>query len=457
MNKKIHFIGVGGAGISALARLSQSLGYKVSGCDQKDSNTLQALKADGFNLEVGHSPKHLDKSINKIVVSSAIPWDNPEIAEARSLGLPVLKRDSFCGELMQGKCGIGVAGTHGKTTTTSLISHLLVSAGLDPTFIVGGVLKNYQTNARLGQSDYFVIEADEYDRMFLGLRPKVAVITHLEMDHPDCYQDFADYKKAYLDYASLVPENEGLLIGCGDNINVCEIFSQLKTASKTYGFAPSDDFRVRIIKRENQEVIFNLKNPKINFNEDFQIQIPGIHNALNASAAIIVGLHLGIPLDEIKKACSSFLGAGRRFDIVGITNNIMVVDDYAHHPTAVKTTIEATKAFGRRLLVVYQPHQFARQAKLLKDYAGVFNEADFVFLTQIYASRDKDTTCVNGRDLFNLVQKDLPDTAYYFADHTELVDEVAKKAQPGDLILSMCVGNGQSLTKKIFEKLKKND
>lgn len=449
--KHIHFIGVGGSGLSALARICQKLGFVVSGSDIEESKTTKELQNEGITVYIGHHEKNIGKSIDLVIVTSAVIEENPEVEEAKRKGIPVFKRDFLIGKLMEGKIGIGISGTHGKTTTTAMVTYLLKSNKLDPTFLIGGVSKNYQTNAGVGTKDYFVIEADEYDNAFLGLKPQIAVVTSIEMDHPDCFANLQEYTTAFKKFLSLVPE-DGLVVACGDWPEIQKILPQLNAEVITYGKNKKNDWYFQKVKLSPGRSSFNVcKNGKEV--GSFGLSIPGEHNVTNALVPIIIGDYLGIPLQGIKSALQTFKGTKMRFDILGEVNDILVVEDYAHHPTAVRVTLQAGLTYNRPVKVVYQPHQYARTAVLLNDYEGVFAGAKKVYLNKIFAARDKDTTCVSGEDLLKVIKKDGTD-AEYIESIDGLFEKAASEADPGDLILVMAVGNGHIIAEKIVLGLK---
>lgn len=448
---KIHFIGIGGSGLSALARICKGLGFRVSGSDISESKNTRDLKEEGVGVFIGHRKENIDDKTDLIIVTSAIIDENPEIEAAKSKGIPVFKRDFLLGKLMENKIGIAISGTHGKTTTTAMVAHLLKANQLDPTFLIGGISNNYQTNAQVGKGKFFVIEADEYDRAFWGLKPKIGIVTSIEMDHPDCYNDIEEYADSFKKFLHLVP-NDGLALGCGDWPEIKKIFAELSTKILNYGEGSTNDWYFSNLTLSPGGSSFDTYNGKEKFGR-FKLNIPGKQNVTNAMVPIVVGNYLEIPLEGIKKAIRTFSGTEQRFDILGVVNDIMVVEDYAHHPTAVRVTLDAALTYQRPVKAIYQPHQYARTAILLNDYKGAFTGSKKAYLNKIYAARDRDTTCVKTEDLLEVVKKDVPN-AEYIEDTSELAEKVAKEAEAGELILVMGVGNGRTIAEKILSGLR---
>jgi len=371
--KHIHFIGIGGSGLSALAKMCKDLGFLVSGSDIKESEMTKKLQEQGIIVYIEHKKEHISDDVNLIIVTSAVTGVNPEIEEAKKKNIPVFKRDFLVGELMKGKIGIAIAGTHGKTTTTAMVVHVLKYNQMDPTFLIGGVSKNYETNAGVGLKNCFVIEADEFDRAFLGLKPEISAVTSIEMDHPDCFSNLQEYIDSFKKFLELVPEN-GLVIGCGDWPEIKKILPQLNTKITTYGKNPENDWYFQNVRFFPGGSCFDVYKHGNKFGT-FKLAIPGEHNITNALVSIIIGDYLEISKKEIIDALQEYKGTKSRFDIVGKVNDIIVVDDYAHHPTAVRVTLQAALTYNCPVKLIYEPHQYARTALLLNDYSGVFRGA----------------------------------------------------------------------------------
>ena len=445
--KHIYFIGIGGSGLSALARMCKDLGFLVSGSDIKESETTKKLQEQGIIVHIGHKKENISNDIDLIIVTSAVVGINPEIEQAKNQNIPVFKRDFLVGELMKGKIGIAIAGTHGKTTTTAMVVHVLKYNQMDPTFLIGGISKNYKTNAGVGLENYFVIEADEFDRAFLALRPHIGIALNIEMDHPDCFNNFKEYVNSFKKFLELVPKN-GLVVGCGDWPEIKKILPQLNTKITTYGKNLKNDWYFQNVQLFPGGSCFDVYKYSNKFGT-FKLAIPGEHNIINALVPIIIGDYLEIPEKGIIHALQEYKGTKRRFDVVGKINDIIVVDDYAHHPTAVRVTLRAALTYNCPVKLIYEPHQYARTALLLNDYSGVFSGAKKVYLSKIFAARDKNTTCVSSEDLLNVIKKDNI-IAEYIKDFDNLVKKVIQETEPRDLIIVMGVGNGSIIAKNIF-------
>ena len=447
----VHLVGIGGIGLSAIARVLHGWGYRVSGSDRQPSALTEALSAEGITVYAGHRAEHVSGA-DVVVVSSAVPEDNPEVAEARGRGLPVLKRKQFLGKLTAGRSTIAVAGTHGKTTTSAMSAWILTQAGLDPTFIVGGVMQNLRTNARAGDGPHFIIEADEYNRAFLGLRPDVAVITTLEHDHPDCYPTFERMRVAFLTFAEQVTAN-GLLIVGGEDAEARRLGALLATLGRrveTYGFGQRWDWRAEGTQLGNSAA-FQVwhQGKKLGM---CALQLPGSHNVLNALAALAATAEVGADVETALAALTRFRGTERRFEVKGQAAGITVVDDYAHHPTEIRATLAAArlKYVGRPIWAVFQPHTYSRTAALLDGFAAAFDDADHVLVTSIYAAREHDTLGISGADV--VARMDHPDTRY-----VETLDGAVtillKRIRPGDVVITLGAGDGYLIGERILEKL----
>jgi UDP-N-acetylmuramate--alanine ligase len=447
----VHLVGIGGIGLSAIARVLHGWGYRVSGSDAQPSAQTRALTAEGIVVYVGHQAEQvMDADI--VVVSSAIPEDNPEVIEARRRGLTLVKRERFLGELTRGKTTIAVAGTHGKTTTSAMIAWILTQAGLDPTFIVGGVLQNLGSNARAGAGSLFVIEADEYDRTFLGLRPEVAVITTLEHDHPDCYPTFAEMRTAFRLFVERVAAG-GLLIVCGEDTEGKALADHPRGRGcrvETYGLEPVWDWWAQGVQLGNSaafEVGREGKHLGI-----CALQVPGRHNVLNALAALAASSEVGVDFGPAAAALTRFRGTERRFEVKGQAGGVTVVDDYAHHPTEIRVTLSAArlKYPGRALWAVFQPHTYSRTFALLDGFAAAFDDADHVLVTGIYAARESDSLGVSGADVVNRMAH--PD-AQYMASLDDVVATLVDQVEPGDVVITLGAGDGYLVGERLLQSL----
>jgi UDP-N-acetylmuramate--alanine ligase len=447
----IHIVGIGGIGLSAIARVLHGWGYKVSGSDRQPSSLTDALIAEGITVYTGHRPEQV-LGADIVVVSSAIPADNPELLEAGRLGLPVVKREQFLGDLTRGKLTIAVAGTHGKTTTSAMIAWILLEAGLDPTFIVGGVLQNLGTNAGAGAGPHFVIEADEYDRAFLGLRPNVAVITALEHDHPDCYPTFESMRLAFVEFTGQIVDG-GLLVICAEDVESKRLGDQCLAQSRRlewYGLEPAGDWWAEGVQVGNNAA-FEVWHHDRRLGT-CALQVPGRHNVLNALAALAASSAAGVEFGLAAAALTRFRGTARRFEIKGHVAGVTVVDDYAHHPTEIEATLAAArlKYPGRAIWAVFQPHTYSRTAALLGDFATAFANADHVVVTPVYAAREFDTLGVSGDDVVRLMVH--PD-AQYVQTLEDAARVVLDRVQAGDVVITLGAGDGYLIGEWVLRDL----
>lgn len=449
----VHLVGIGGIGLSAIARVLHGWGYTVSGSDQQASALTEALADEGITIFIGHRAEQV-LGVDLLVVSSAVPEGNPEITQAQREDLPVVKREQFLGELTAGKTTIAVAGTHGKTTTSAMIAWILTQAGLEPTFIVGGLLQSMGTNARAGLGPHFVIEADEYDRAFLGLRPDTAVITALEHDHPDCYPSFEEMRQAFIAFTQRIAP-EGLLILCGEDreaVALRELYPANEVRTETYGLDQEWDWRAEGVKLGNSaafEVWYRGKRQG-----PCALQVPGRHNVLNALAALAAAGEAGVDFGTAAAALTMFRGTARRFEIKGQAAGVTVVDDYAHHPTEIRATLAAAriKYPGRNIWAVFQPHTYSRTAALLNGFAAAFEDADHVLVTGIYAAREQDTLGISGADI--VASMEHPD-AHYAQTLDDAVALLLARVQAGDVVITLGAGDGYLIGERVLQNLGK--
>lgn len=398
---RVHFIGIGGSGLSAIARLLKESGYEVTGSDKVLSPFALALQHEGVSIFIGHHPRNV-QGADWVVRSSAVPEDNPEVVAAKNARIPVYRRADFLGKLMAEKTGIAIAGTHGKTTTTAMTVWTLYALGRDPSFIVGGVMNNLRANAHAGKGETFVIEADEYDRMFLGLKPRIEVITNLEHDHPDCYPKFEDMYSAFESFVNLLPP-DGTLIACAEDEGAVTLLSAARRKGyHVVSYSAQGEMTINSPQwmqarniRPNQRGGFDF-TATTNIGGDaagtidISLQVPGEHNVRNALAVLAVIATLGLSLHRAGEALGQFTGTGRRFEVKGERKGITVIDDYAHHPTEIKATLAAARARypGHRIWAVWQPHTYSRTQTLFQEFTRAFKDADEVVVTEIYASRE---------------------------------------------------------------------
>lgn len=402
--KHIHFVGIGGCGMSGIADVLFSKGYRVSGSDLKENKTVAYLREKGMKIFIGHAEENIHGA-DIVVLSSAIPETNPEVVAAKKLKVPMLARAEMLAKVMDEQRGIAIAGTHGKTTTTSLTTTVLMEAGLDPTFFIGGTLHQSGSNARLGEGEYCVAEADESDASFLFLNPCIAIVTNIDVDHLWSYgSDFENLKKTFIEFLHRLP-SDGLAVVCYDDPVNRSILSDIQRPVVTYGFEAGADVQILNFMQQKTQSHFQLKFKNTGETIDIQLNLPGKHNALNTAATIIVAKKLGIPDAPIKKALLGFSGVGRRFQIRGdyIINDIkvLVVDDYGHHPREIAATLEAARSAwpNRRIVLVFQPHRYTRTQNLFADFADVLSKPDQLILLDVYAAGEQPIEGATGLNL----------------------------------------------------------
>jgi UDP-N-acetylmuramate--alanine ligase len=459
--QRIHFVGIGGIGMSGIAEVLLNLGYKVSGSDLKNSTVTQRLAGLGATVFEGHRAENVPGS-EVVVTSSAIAAENPEVAEAHKLHVPVIQRAEMLAELMRLKYGIAIAGMHGKTTTTSMVAAVLAAGGLDPTVVVGGRVDAMGSNARLGKSQYLVAEADESDRSFLKLSPILSVVTNIDREHMDCYRNMRDVTKTFLEFMDRVPFY-GMIVVCHDDPLLRRLLPQVRRRTVTYGTRRGSDFWIKLAKSTKEPNAAGDGRPLSRFHVsyrkqdlgEFTLHVPGVHNVLNATAAIAVGIGLDIAPDAIRTALDQFRGVDRRFQLRDKAAGVSVIDDYGHHPTEIKATLAAAKQCGfRKLHVVFQPHRYTRTHDLMEQFTTAFGDADSLFVLDIYAASEKPIEGISGKALANAVSAKSGRGAKYVASFAEAVESVAAVAQPGDMILTLGAGSVSQLGPMIVEKLK---
>ena len=456
--QRIHFVGIGGIGMSGIAEVLLNLGYKISGSDLRNSTVTQRLAALGAQIFEGHSAANISGA-DVIVTSSAIAVDNPEVAEARHLHIPVIQRAEMLAELMRLKYGIAIAGMHGKTTTTSMVAAVLAAGGLDPTVVVGGRVDAMGSNARLGKSQYLVAEADESDRSFLKLSPILSVVTNIDREHMDCYRDMHDVRRTFLEFMERVPFY-GIVVGCNDDAVLRRLLPRVHRRVTTYGTTRGSDFLIRV--GSSQRAVAGEHSPLtrflVTYKEkdlgEFTLRVPGTHNVLNATAAIAVGMALDIPADRIRAALDGFRGVDRRFQLKGKAAGVSVVDDYGHHPTEIRATLAAARQCGfRRVHVIFQPHRFTRTRDLMDDFATAFSNADTLCVLDIYPASEKPIEGITGEALAARIRDAGKTDVAYAPSIADAVAQVAGMAQPGDMVLTLGAGSVSQLGPQILEKL----
>jgi UDP-N-acetylmuramate--alanine ligase len=461
---QIHFIGIGGVGMSGIAEVLQNLNYKVSGSDIADSVILRRLTQFGIKTYIGHHANNL-QNVDVVVVSSAVKQDNPEVIEAKRLNIPVVPRAVMLAELMRMKQGIAVAGTHGKTTTTSLVASVLAEAGLDPTFVIGGRLNSADANAKLGSGDYIVVEADESDASFLNLLPVMAVVTNIDEDHMETYgHDFQKLKSSFVEFLHRMPFY-GAAIVCVDDPAVREIIPSIARPVITYGLAEEAQIRAVDIVAKQGAMAFNVQFNDADKSNTLAIELnlPGLHNVKNALAAIAVALELEINPEAIQKALSQFKGVDRRFQKYGeiVAKNggtYSLIDDYGHHPVEMKATIEAARgAFpGRRLVLAFQPHRYSRTRDCFEDFIKVMSSVDVILLSEVYAAGEAKIVGADSRALCRAIRLTCKVEPIFVDDIQNMALEIVNIANNGDVVLCMGAGSISATPKAILTFVAEN-
>jgi len=450
--EKIHFVGIGGIGMSGIAEVLLNLGYGVSGSDLRSSEITERLASLGGEIFYGHARENVAKA-DVVVISSAVHEDNPEVIEAHERLIPVIPRAEMLAELMRMKYGIAVAGTHGKTTTTSMVATLLAKGGIDPTMVIGGRLNSLGTNARLGQGKFLVAEADESDGSFLLLSPTIAVVTNIDADHLDFYSGIEEIKDTFVEFVNKIPFY-GLAVLCLDNGNVADILPLVKKRFTSYGLSTQADFRATEVKLAGFTTSFVAHHKGERLGE-ITFNMPGAHNVLNALAAIAVAMELDIPFATIQEGFASFGGVGRRFHFKGEKNGIMVVDDYGHHPTEVRATLAAAKSgWGeRRLVVVFQPHRYTRTKELFEEFVKAFHDADVLVLTDIYPAGETPIEGITAEALAARIRRHGQRDVTWISDREELCRHLTRILQPDDILLTLGAGNVWQVGEAMLERL----
>lgn len=449
--QRIHLVGVGGSGMSGIAEVLLNRGYRVSGSDLKLTSVTQRLVERGARICEGHATEHLDVA-DVVVVSSAVKPDNPEIEEARRRQIPIIPRAEMLAELMRGKYGIAVAGTHGKTTTTSLIAGLTGQGGLDPTIVLGGRLNALGSNAKLGTGEFMVVEADESDRSFLLLSPTLAVVTNIDLDHMESYAGIDDLKSAFVEFVNKVPFY-GAAVLCQDDPAVASILSRIKRRVVTYGFGQESDLKISAAEYVGFESRFELdyRGQRLG---SFRLNLPGRHNVLNAAAAVAVGLDLGLVPSVMHSALAKFEGPDRRFQLMGQVRGITLIDDYGHHPTEIAATLQAaTHLRANRLVVVFQPHRYSRTQYCFEEFSGAFDKADMVLLADIYAAGEEPINGLTSAKLAQAIQRRGHPDARYLGAAEDMAPKLTPLLEDGDVVLTMGAGSITRLASELLKEL----
>ena len=452
--KHIHFIGIGGIGMSGMAELLSKLGYNISGSDKQASEITAHLGSIGINVSIKHSKTNIEGA-DVVVFSSAIKSDNIEILSAKENNIPVIRRAELLGELLKvKKTSIAIAGTHGKTTTSSMLGLILLEAKLEPTLVIGGIVNKFNTNAISGSGDIILVEADEFDRTFLSLKPTISVINNLDLEHLDCYKNISDLQTAFTQFANSVPFY-GLISLCTDSKNVCNIIKNIKRPYITFGTNKNAYIRAQKIKYNGSNSTFELYKDNI-YIDSISLNMPGKHNILNALGAISIALELNIDIKKIKKALKAYSGVRRRFELKYSTSNrLHIIDDYAHHPSEVRATIQAAKTgWNNTILSIFQPHLFTRTRDFYKDFAQSFMDSDIVIITDIYPAREKPIKGVSSKLITNELLKLGHKNVHYIPDPLSLPLFIKKMILKDTTMLIMGAGNIWRICENIYKEVK---
>lgn len=449
--RKIHFVGIGGIGMSGIAELLLNLGYRVSGSDLKDSDTTRRLGDLGGEISIGHRPENIEE-VDVVVTSTAVKMDNPEVVEAHRQHIAVIPRAEMLAELMRMKYGIAIAGTHGKTTTTSMMSVVLHHAGIDPTAVIGGKLDAFGSNAKLGRGKFLVAEADESDGSFMHLSPTIAVVTNIDEDHLDFYSGLDEIKQIFVDFINKVPFY-GRAVLCLEDKNVQDILPEVKKRYTTYGFSSQADFYADDVQHRQGRTSFRAyyRNEELG---RISFKLPGRHNVLNALAVIAVAHELEIPFQTVIGGFRNFGGLQRRFQVRDEVNGVMLIDDYGHHPAEIRATLGAAKSgWNKRVVAVFQPHRFSRTAALFEDFKTAFYQADQLVVTDVYAAGEEAIDGATGEALAHGILEHGHKAVVYRGALTDAADYVTEIVEPGDMVVTLGAGNVNQVCGLVAENL----
>jgi UDP-N-acetylmuramate--alanine ligase len=436
----IHFVGIGGIGMSGIAEVLLTLGYTVSGSDLARSETTERLSRLGARVEFGHDPAHVGDDVDVVVISSAVKFSNPEVARARDLRIPVIPRAEMLAELMRVKTGLAVAGTHGKTTTTSLLGAILSEGGLDPTVVIGGKVLALGTNARLGLGDYMVAEADESDGTFLMLSPTIAIVTNIDPEHLDHWGDVERAADAFLEFVNRVPFY-GAAVLCVDSPRVRALLPRVRKRYVTYGLSPEAELTARDLVVKGFATSFTAVRGGAELGR-VELRMPGRHVAQNALATIAAASELGIPFETSARALAGFTGIHRRFELRGEVRGVTVIDDYGHHPEEIRVTLRAAReALERRLVVAFQPHRFTRTRDLFADFLDAFDDADVLFLTEVYSAGESPIDGASGAALAQAIGARGHADVRLVPERADLAERIAEEARDGDVVVLLGAGD----------------
>ncbi len=453
--RKIHFVGIGGIGMSGIAEVLLNLGYQVSGSDLRESEINRRLTELGGTIHYGHRGENLGEA-DVVVTSTAVRADNPEVYEAHRRLIPVIPRAEMLAELMRMKYGIAVAGTHGKTTTTSMVATVLSHGGIDPTSVIGGRLDLLGSNAKLGQGKFLVAEADESDGSFLHLSPTIAIVTNIDADHLDYYRDLAQIKDTFVDFINKVPFY-GLAVLCLDDPNIQEIIPRVRKRFTTYGLSSQADVRATAIEHRQGMTSFKVHHRDETLGT-ISFRMPGRHNVLNALAAVAVAMELDLPFATIAEGFRDFGGVQRRFQVKFDEQGIMVVDDYGHHPVEIKATLAAARSgWDRRVIAVFQPHRYSRTRALKEDFETAFYQADHLIVTDIYAAGEEPDPEVNSEALTRGITEHGHKDVHYISDFNAIAAHLRSVIRPGDIVITLGAGNVWQVGEQLIKLLQDAD
>jgi len=449
---RVHFVGIGGIGMSGIAEVLLNLGFPVSGSDLAASDTTERLTRLGATIALGHHADRVVPDVEVVVISSAVKFSNPEVVRARELNIPVIARAEMLAELMRMKTGIAVAGTHGKTTTTSLLSHVLAEAELDPTMVIGGKVKGLGSNARLGQGTLLVAEADESDGSFLVLTPTIAVVTNIDPEHLDHYGSVERVHEAYLQFINRVPFY-GLAVLCLDSVAVRGLLPSVRKRYRTYGLAGDADLQAVHVQVTAEGTRFDVLE-RGRWIGEIRFRMLGRHNAQNALAVVAAATELGVPFAAIAHGLASFDGIHRRFEVKGEVGGVTVVDDYGHHPEEVKATLRAAReGFGRRLVAVFQPHRYSRTRDLFESFLGAFDDADLLVLTEIYAAGEDRIEGITGEALYEALKRRGHADVRFVPDRRAIATELVPHLRGGDMVVTLGAGDVHRVGDEVLQAL----
>lgn len=448
----IHFVGIGGSGMSGIAEVLINLGYKVSGSDLKQTEVTERLASLGGKIFIGHKPEQVGNA-HVVVTSSAVLPDNPEVVQAKRLKIPVIPRAEMLAELMRLKYAVTIAGTHGKTVTTSLVSMVLAEGGLDPTVVIGGRLKNIGSSAKMGKGEFIVAEADESDGSFLKLTPTIALVTNIDDDHLDYYKTLDNIKSTFVQFVNKVPFY-GSIILCGEDENIKSIIPRITRKYYTYGRGKNYDFYAENIVYEEMHTEFDLCFSGKNLGR-LKLHFPGAHNVLNSLGAAAVGIELGVEFEKIRKAFLDFTGVSRRLEVKARKKDIVFIDDYGHHPTEIRVTLETIKSIWpeRRLLVIFQPHRYTRTRDLAKKFGPSFNSVSRIWLTDIYSAGEKPIPGISSSLILESFPAEKRGTVTLISDREAIIKEVVKSLRPQDVLVTLGAGDVYKIGEEILNKI----